>query len=316
MGFGLVICLQCIQHYLPWNEALTVIAKAQKPKTKAQNSYLKLIMSLLIKLSPLLIATLHGYSAAWLAVKMLFRPRRPIFVFGWQLPLTPGMLPKEREQFIEALSKVISERLLDVETITDELVKLGLENEITSLAVNQSQNESTVQVVVDHLRERLYHLRDSVEARWEIARALRKIVETEMEQRLGFLRRVVSGYFLDDEALYRIVGDSIDKLAEQIADSLFARTTIAQAMATIPESIMRGGAAQPGVVGKFASMISQRLDFKAILMRRLSALSDEAIEQLIMDTAGKEIRAIYWFGGGIGFIVGIAQTVINFIGAH
>ena len=137
-----------------------------------------------------------------------------------------------------------------------------------------------------------------------------------MEQRLGFLRRVVSGYFLDDEALYRIVGDSIDKLAEQIADSLFARTTIAQAMATIPESIMRGGAAQPGVVGKFASMISQRLDFKAILMRRLSALSDEAIEQLIMDTAGKEIRAIYWFGGGIGFIVGIAQTVINFIGVH
>ncbi|HEX4945258.1 MAG TPA: DUF445 family protein, partial [Blastocatellia bacterium] len=113
-------------------------------------------MSLLIKLSPLLIATLHGYGAAWLAVKMLFRPRRPLYLFGWQVPLTPGMLPKEREHFIEALSTVIAERLLDVETIADEIMRLGLEKEITALAVNQSQSETAVQVVVEHLRERLY----------------------------------------------------------------------------------------------------------------------------------------------------------------
>ena len=270
-------------------------------------------MSLFLKLSPLLIATLHGYGAAWLAVKMLFRPRRPLYVFGWQVPLTPGMLPKERVHFIEALSTVIAERLLNVETIADEIMSLGLEQEVTALAVNESQSESTVQFVVDHLRDRLYQLRDSVEARWEIARALRKIVETEMEQRLGFLRRMMTGYFLDDETLYRIVGDSIDKLAEQIADSLFARTTIAQAMASIPETILRGDTAQPGVIDKFVTLLSQRLDFRAILMRRLSALSDEAIEQLIMDTAGKEIRAIIWFGAGIGLIVGIVQTILNFI---
>lgn len=271
-------------------------------------------MSWLIKLSPLLIATLHGYGAAWLAVKMLFRPRQPIYVFGWRLPLTPGMLPKEREHFIEALSTVIAQRLLNVETITDEIMSLGLEQEITDLALNKSQSESTVQIVVEHLRERLFHLRDSVEARWEITRALRKIVEVEMEQRLGLLRRMVAGYFLDDEALYRIVGDSIDKLAEQIADSLFARTTIAQAMAAIPETILAGTEAQPSVIASFAQLISRKLDFRAILMRRLSALSDEDIEQLIMETAGREIRAIIWFGAGIGLIVGIVQTLINFIG--
>ena len=270
-------------------------------------------MSLFLKLSPLLIATLHGYGAAWLAVKMLFRPRRPLYFLGWRIPLTPGMLPKERVHFIEALSTVIAERLLDVETIADEIMRLNLESEVTALAVNQTQSETTVQFVVDHLRERLFQLRDSVEARWEIARALRKIVEIEMEQRLGLLRRVVAGYFLDDEALYRIVGDSIDKLAEQIADSLFARTTIVQAMAAIPENILRGGAAEPGVLNKFVTLLSQRLDFRAILIRRLSALSDEAIEQLIMDTAGKEIRAIIWFGAGIGLVVGIAQTVLNFL---
>ncbi|HZS09772.1 MAG TPA: DUF445 family protein [Blastocatellia bacterium] len=275
-------------------------------------------LRLLINLSPLVVATLHGYGAAWLAVKMLFRPHHPIHVFGWQLPLTPGMLPKERGRFIEALSTVIAERLLDIETIADELMKLDLHGEITTLAqreyLQHSQSESTIQIVAEHLRERLYQLRDSVEKRWEITRALRKIVEEEMGRRFSLLRRMAADYFLDDEALYRIVGDSINKLAEQIADSLYVRTTIAQAMAQIPETVLsRGPVVQTSTINNFVMTLSQRLDFRAILINRLSALSNEDIEQLVMETAGREIRAIVWFGAGIGFVVGVVQTLINFI---
>jgi uncharacterized membrane protein YheB (UPF0754 family) len=275
-------------------------------------------LDLLIKLSPLLIATLHGYGAAWLAVRMLFRPRRPLYLFGRQLPLTPGMLPKEREHFIEALSTVIAERLLDVETITDEIMKLDLESEITSIArgqyLHRSQSESTIRVILEHLRERLHHLRDSVEARWEITRALRLIVEAEINRRFSLIRRLVADYMLDEDTLYKIVGDSIDQLAERIVESLYVRTTIAQAMAQIPETIFQPGTTtQTAAVGSFVTLLSQRLDLRAILMRRLSALSNEAIEQLIMETAGREIQAIVWFGAGIGLIVGVAQTLINFI---
>jgi uncharacterized membrane protein YheB (UPF0754 family) len=275
-------------------------------------------LDLLIKLSPLVVATLHGYGAAWLAVKMLFRPRHPVYLFGWQLPLTPGMLPKEREHFIEALSTVIAERLLDIETIADELMKLDLHGEITTLAqreyLHHSQSESTIQAITEHLRERLYHLRDSVESRWEITRALRKVIEQEMEQRFSVLRRMVTNYFLDDEALYRIVGDSINKLADQIVDSLYVRTTISQAMAQVPERLLSSGAmVQSAAVSTFVKTLSQRLDFRAILIKRLSALSNEDIEQLIMETAGREISAIVWFGAGIGFVVGIVQTLINFL---
>jgi uncharacterized membrane protein YheB (UPF0754 family) len=273
---------------------------------------------LLIKLSPLLVATLHGYGAAWLAVKMLFRPRRPVYVFGRQLPLTPGMLPKEREHFIEALSSVIAERLLDVETITDEIMKLNLESEITSIArreyLQHSQNESTIKLISDHLRERLLHLRDSVETRWEITRALRRVVETEMSRRFSLLQRLIGDYILSDDTLYRIVGDSLDQLAEQISESLYVRTTISQAMAQVPEKLFQPGASAPSTtVGDFVTVLSQRLDFRAILIKRLSALSNEAIEDLIMQTAGREIRAIVWFGAGIGFVVGVFQTLINFM---
>jgi uncharacterized membrane protein YheB (UPF0754 family) len=273
---------------------------------------------LLIKLSPLLIATLHGYGAAWLAVKMLFRPRYPIYLFGWQLPLTPGMLPKERARFIEALSTVIAERLLDVETVTDEIMKLNLDTEITTLArheyTHHSQNESTIRIIAEHLRERLYHLRDSVETRWEITRALRRIVEAEISRSFNLLQRLVADYLLDDQTLYRIVGDSINKLADQIVDSMQARALIAQTIAQIPETIFQSGTlAQTTAMNNLVVKLGQSLDFRAILIRRLSALSNTDIEQLITETAGREIRAIVWFGAGIGSVVGIAQTLINFI---
>ncbi len=272
-------------------------------------------LSLLIKLSPLLVATLHGYGAAWLAVRMLFRPRRAYRIFGFRVPLTPGMLPKEREHFIASLATVISVRLLDVETVTDEIMKLNLESEITTLARREymahSQNETTIKVIAEHLRERLYHLRDSVEARWEIARALRKIVEEELGRRVSLLRRMLIDYILDDEAVYRIVGDSISKLADQIVDSLYVRTTIIQAMAQIPEPV--GSSTQTAAINSFVTLLSERLDVRAILVKRLSALSNEAIEQLILETAGREIRAIVWFGASIGLLVGILQSLINFL---
>ncbi|NNF00089.1 MAG: hypothetical protein HKN25_13795, partial [Pyrinomonadaceae bacterium] len=46
-------------------------------------------------ISLIILATLHGYGAAWLAVRMLFRPRKPVKVFG--LTIFPqGMIPRHR----------------------------------------------------------------------------------------------------------------------------------------------------------------------------------------------------------------------------
>ena len=273
---------------------------------------------LLIKLSPLLVATLHGYGAAWLAVRMLFRPRHPVYWFGYRLPLTPGMLPKERERFIEALSTVISQRLLDVETLSDEIAKLNLESEITTIArreyLDHSQRDTTIAAIVEHLRSRLVHLRDSDELRMQITGGLRKVVEEEIARRFNLLRRLVIDYLLDDKALDRIVGDSIDQLAQAVAESTYVRATIAQAMSQIPDTLFaQGQGTSVAAINQFVRLLGERLDVRSILKARLSELSNEAIEQLIMDTAGREIRAIVWFGAGIGLVAGIIQTLINFL---
>lgn len=66
-------------------------------------------------------ATVHGYAGAWLAVRMLFRPRRSFKVLG--LTLFPqGMIPRHRDRLANAIGKAVGEELVSQETIMEQLV--------------------------------------------------------------------------------------------------------------------------------------------------------------------------------------------------
>src|SRR5438874_10635186 len=65
-------------------------------------------------------ATAHGYAGAWLAVRMLFRPRNPVKFLG--LTIFPqGMIPRHRERLANAIGKAVGEELVSQETILEQL---------------------------------------------------------------------------------------------------------------------------------------------------------------------------------------------------
>lgn len=66
-------------------------------------------------------ATLHGYAGAWLAVRMLFRPRKPIKLLGFTI-FPQGMIPRHRERLANAIGKAVGEELVSQETIMNELL--------------------------------------------------------------------------------------------------------------------------------------------------------------------------------------------------
>ena len=75
----------------------------------------------LIEISLLILfATVHGYAGAWLAVRMLFRPRYPVKLFG--LTVFPqGMIPRHRDRLANAIGKAVGEELVSQETVLEEL---------------------------------------------------------------------------------------------------------------------------------------------------------------------------------------------------
>lgn len=66
-------------------------------------------------------ATIHGYAGAWLAVRMLFRPRRPFKIIGITL-FPQGMIPRHRDRLANAIGKAVGDELVSQETIMEQLV--------------------------------------------------------------------------------------------------------------------------------------------------------------------------------------------------
>lgn len=65
-------------------------------------------------------ATAHGYAGAWLAVRMLFRPRMPVKVLG--LTVFPqGMIPRNRARLARAIGKAVGDELVSQDTILEQL---------------------------------------------------------------------------------------------------------------------------------------------------------------------------------------------------
>jgi len=68
-----------------------------------------------------LLATIHGYAGAWLAVRMLFRPRNPVKVLGITI-FPQGMIPRHRERLANAIGKAVGEELVSTDTIHEQLI--------------------------------------------------------------------------------------------------------------------------------------------------------------------------------------------------
>ena len=82
-----------------------------------------------------------GYFTNYIAVKMLFFPRKPIFLFGHQLPLTPGAIPKGKERLARAAGDVVAGALLTREDLEGFLLSEETEEQIVAAVLRQSSEK-------------------------------------------------------------------------------------------------------------------------------------------------------------------------------
>jgi uncharacterized membrane protein YheB (UPF0754 family) len=66
---------------------------------------------------PPLIGAVIGLVTNYLAIKMLFRPFKPVIILGFRLPFTPGVIPKEHEKLAEKIGSTVGDHLLTNDSI-------------------------------------------------------------------------------------------------------------------------------------------------------------------------------------------------------
>jgi len=66
---------------------------------------------------PPMVGASIGYITNYLAIKMLFHPKKPYYVGNIKIPLTPGLIPKKRKELTESIANLVSQQLIQEKDI-------------------------------------------------------------------------------------------------------------------------------------------------------------------------------------------------------
>ena len=227
----------------------------------------------------IILATAHGYAGAWLAVRMLFRPRLPVKLLGITI-FPQGMIPRHRARLAEAIGKAVGEELVSQETVLTELFEKDfLRRKIQSVVDNYtseilSQNyPSLIEALPANLREPVLDAIASLQLK--VAAHIETVLQNEETAATisGFVDRRV------DEVLSRRVSEVIDE--ENFRQIL-----------SFLETRIRSAVTEPGFERKIREFISRRVDDLAQTETPLGQMfTDEAVN-LLKDKASGQIAPI------------------------
>lgn len=160
-----------------------------------------------------LVGGVIGYITNALAIKMLFRPHNPKYLFGHKLPFTPGIIPKEKGRIAKSIGGAISENLMNEEVLgkyllSDDMIA-KITDSIDSFFQKQKNNQESLQqflchyISEDELQQAVVSI--SAEASEQIGRRLsesklgEKVADIVVQHMMDKLR--VDGLDVDDPAM-------------------------------------------------------------------------------------------------------------------
>jgi len=118
-----------------------------------------------------------GWFTNVIAVEMLFKPKKPLKIFKWNFPFTPGLIPKYREKIVETASEGISSVVVDTVTGEGRHKIFALFNKVIS------NHWFTDIFIVESKRKQLYDaLIESVITEKETKNVLNAIISKQLEK--------------------------------------------------------------------------------------------------------------------------------------
>lgn len=183
-----------------------------------------------------------GWITNYIAVKMIFRPHRPVGLGPFKLQ---GLIPRRQAELAEKVGEVVARDLIS--------------------------------------HHDLAHAIDSEPIRREILRLLEARVD-------GFITNKLAANPLISMFLQGSMVDNIKKsLKEEIETSL------------------------PEVMDSLKVHFEAQADLQQIVAGKVADFELTTLENIIQSIAARELRAIEWLGGVLGFLIGLGQIALLYI---
>lgn len=284
-------------------------------------------------LSGPIVGLVIGIFTNYIAVKMLFRPRQEIRVFGVRLPFTPGIIPARQKALAHAVGKAVGESLVREEDIC----RVFLSDEILSVIVQKALDLPALgEIGSEIFREDYPAKREKVLLFLEekILSGVRDLDPATLVINEG--SAAIKGYAAGNPLLRMFISDSLvatitAPLGEKINAYIdnegreLLHQKLEEEMAALeaknPASLVGGDEilsmlvknAYTSFFGTFAADLAAHFHISDIVEEKMNAMPSEELEELVLSVMKKELNTVIWLGGVIGFVLGLFNTLISAI---
>ena len=284
------------------------------------------------------IGAVIGYFTNFIAVKMLFHPKKEIKVFGHKLPFTPGAIPKGKSRLAKSVGDAVGNNLItqaDIESklLSDELADKIADMILDKLSVSINDLFSGSQDMTEEEIESRKKAVSTNIARY-IAEAISQVdisgvlVEKTPEIIKAKLNNPMIQMFMTDELLQVVlepVGTEIQTYIgehgeEYIAPYVSEKFSSAgeKPLADILDSFgMDRDQLKQAVMSLYKNAVSgcaeklmTWLDLGSIVEEKINGMSSDELEALVMSVMKKEFNMIINLGALIGFVLGLLNIFI------
>ena len=291
-------------------------------------------------LAPLL-GGIIGYITNDIAIKMLFHPRKAVYIGKLHIPFTPGLIPQQKKRIAKSVAKVVSSQLLNSDTLRGAVL-----------------SEEAVNTLREHLHTGLTGL--SADTRTIQDLLLTHFSQDELERAEGKIRDEAAGFIigkLTEAHIGAIVADSIsEEVKKLISDKELSRwvsDTIVRRANGIIEKAVEDKIREKGpglvdaeiaklggwildmqiceiyqsqekrlpqienmIVAVYREALDTNLDrllgavnISAIIEEKIGTFDAAQLETMIFGILKKELKAIVYLGAALGFIMGFINLL-------
>lgn len=287
-----------------------------------------------------LIGGIIGYSTNYIAVKMLFRPLKPVKIGNYTLPFTPGIIPKRKDKLAEAIGNAVGQNLFTKQDMQELFQDSNVRNSILQGVLSKMETvmDASIQdVAKKFVKEETLERKKADITDFLTAKIKNGILELDLgtliaEGGSSVIKEKFQGgmfsFFLKDDLIASIaepIGREVEKYIEANGDEIF-RPVVEKQLNELLEMNTEEALDLLGLdVDKLKEALSQaydalvseniekllsKFDITGTVQKKVQEMDVAELEKLVLSVMKKELDVIVNLGALLGFLIGILNIFI------
>ena len=284
------------------------------------------------------VGALIGYCTNFIAIKMMFRPRKEVRVFGKRLPFTPGMIPMNLSRIAKAVGTAVGEQLLTSEDVMQvlqsEKVRGGFVSGVSQVlcseegSLQESLESLSLEVDVEHAKDQVAdqvatQLLDSIQ-QLDFGELFGKVgVDVFADMRKNpMIAMIVNDTMISNIAAK--LGQYVTVYLEEHGKELMmpvlkekVDTIFSQSIGTTLHSFQITDEMVENVAGKLFDQfvttkceeLFAKLDVSSMVEEKICKMDMNELENLVMSVMKKELQSVINLGALIGAVIGMLNLL-------